>query len=87
MCNNNSKPIYYCNDCDKKLNAESKICPYCGSDKRSIRVIVNEVESIRVNWKARKFSKGIRQWVLEIIGGWFPSGDICKHPKGVENQG
>ena len=81
---NISKPIYYCKSCNKELTSIDKICPYCGNDKRLIKLIISETIEVRSSLIARKFPQGFRNWVLEIISGWFPSGDTIKHLKGVK---
>jgi len=81
---NISKPIYYCKSCNKELASSYKICPYCGNDKRLIKLTISETIEFRSSLIARKFPQGFRNWVLEIISGWFPGGDTTKHPDGVK---
>jgi hypothetical protein len=84
MCSKNSKPTYYCDKCGKKLNPKIRICPCCGYDKRLVKMTLSGVLTFRGSLIGRKFLNGIGKWVKEVISGWFPSVDTCKHPKGVE---
>jgi len=34
----------------------------------------------------RKFISGKKDWVKEVISGWFPSINKIKHPEGVEKK-
>ncbi len=79
-----SKPIYFCKSCNRELTADDKICPYCGSNKRIINLSISETLELRSSLVTRKYHKGFRKWVLEIMSGWFPSGDKNIHPKGVK---
>ncbi len=81
---NISKPTYYCKSCNKELTSNDKICPYCGNDKRLIKLTISGTIEFRSSLIARKFPQGFKKWVLEIISGWFPSVDTTKHPKGVK---
>ena len=79
-----SKPSYYCKTCSKELTSKDKVCPHCGSDKRTINLTISETLILRSSLISRKYPQGIKKWLLEIISGWFPSGDKIKHPNGVK---
>ena len=81
---NISKPTYYCKSCNKEITTNDKICPYCGSNKRIINLSISETIVLRDSLTTRKFHQGFKEWVLEIMSGWFPSIDKAKHPKGVK---
>jgi len=75
---------YFCQECGRELESDQKPCPFCGSVNRDIKVALKEGIVIRENLKARQKRKGFRQFIREIIQGWFPSRDKMKHPEGVE---
>lgn len=79
-----SKPSYYCKICNKELTSKDKICPYCGSKNRIINLTISETFIPRGSLISRKYPQGIKKWVLEIISGWFSSGDKARYPNGVK---
>jgi len=82
--NENTK--YYCKRCGTELEINQKICPACGYNKIIVKKTVELKIPIRSNLKIRQKHEGFKQFIREIIQGWFPSGDKKKHPEGVEKR-
>lgn len=77
------KPRYFCQECNKELEPDQKVCPICKSSKRLIKMELEGEITLRSRIGAKKKRKGFKRPLIEIIKGWFESGDKKKHPKGV----
>jgi hypothetical protein len=66
------------------LFEDEKVCPGCGSQYRDINVRVTEEIGIFESLEMKKFTDGIRGFVVHLKQGWFPSNDKRKHSKGVD---
>lgn len=75
---------YFCQNCKRELSEDQKPCPYCGSEKRDIKVEIKEEIKIRENLRGRLKSKGFKKFAIEFLQGWFSSGDKAKFPKGIQ---
>jgi len=80
------KPRYFCQECNKELEPDQKVCPVCKSSKRRIIAIVNEKVKIRESIGAKQKRKGFKRPLREIFTGWQKSGDRKKHPEGVKKE-
>lgn len=56
-----------------------KINSFCGSCKNDtpsdINISVSETIKVRDNLRMRRLGAGIKKFLSEFLGGWFPSGD------------
>ncbi len=77
------KPRYFCQECNKELEPDQKVCPVCKSSKRLIKVGLEGEITLRGSIGAKQKRKGFKRPLRELIKGWFESGDKKKHPKGV----
>jgi len=75
---------YFCQNCKKELNEGQKPCPYCGSEKRDIKVEVREEIKIRESLRGRQKRKGFKKFMVEFLQGWFPSKNKKEFPDGVQ---
>ncbi len=80
------KPRYFCQECNKELEPDQKVCPVCKSNKRRIIAIKDEGVEIGERIEAKKKRKGFKSPLIEISKGLFESGDKKKHPKGVKKE-
>ena len=77
---------------------QKKICCQCGTQKENsfcgsckidtpsnINISVSETIKVRDSFRVRKMSAGIKKFLSEFLGGWFPSGDP-KLPDGVDES-
>ena len=77
---------------------QKRICSKCGAQKENsfcgscktntpsdINISVSETIKVRDSFRMRKFVTGIKKFMSEFLGGWFPSGD-SKFPDGVNKS-
>jgi hypothetical protein len=65
---------------------ENSFCGSCKTDTPSnISISVFEEVRVRASLRTRKFGAGIKKFLGEFLGGWFPSGDP-KLPDGVDKS-
>ena len=64
---------YFCQSCKKELEEDQKLCPYCGSEKRDIKVELREEIKIRESLRGRQKRKGFKKFMVEFLQGWFPN--------------
>lgn len=63
---------------------EAAFCESCKSDTPSdLKVFVSDTIKVRDSLQVRKYGAGIKKFLGEFLGGWFPSGDP-KLPDGVD---
>ena len=77
------KPRYFCQECNKELEPDQKVCPICKSSKRLIKMKLEGEIIPRSCIEAKQKRKGVKRPLKEIKKGWSESGDKKKHPKGV----
>lgn len=75
---------YNCSQCHTLLEENEKMCVSCGSIIRSISIQIIEEIKISDSLELKKFTQGLRDFVVHMKQGWFPSVDTCKHPEGVD---
>lgn len=75
---------YNCSQCHILLEENEKTCISCGSTIRSISIQIIEEIKINDSLELKKFTKGLKDFVVHLKQGWFPSVDTGKHPDGVE---
>jgi len=75
---------YFCQNCKKELREDQKLCPYCGSTKRDIKVEIKVEMKSRVSLRGRQKRKGFKKFMVEFLQGWFPSKDKTKFPEGIQ---
>ena|SRR3989344_402113 len=73
-----------CKNCFRSLTEDQSFCSYCGSSNRDIHINVFEEIKVRDSFGLKKFTQGIKDFVIHLKQGWFHSGDIKKHPDGVQ---
>jgi len=65
---------------------ENLFCPSCRAETPSdINISVSETIKVRDSLRTRKFGVGIKKFLGEFLGGWFPSSDP-KLPDGVHKS-
>ena len=77
---------YFCQNCKKELKENKKLCSYCGSMKRDIKVEIKEKIKIRASLRGRQKRKGFKKFIVEFLQGWFPSTVKTKFPEGIEKS-
>ncbi|MDO8523474.1 MAG: hypothetical protein Q7S12_04330 [bacterium] len=71
-----------CSQCGTEK--ENSFCGSCKADTPSdINISVSETIKVRDSLRMRKLGAGIKKFLGEFLGGWFPSGDP-KLPGGVD---
>lgn len=74
---------YSCSQCHRQLKEGESMCASCGSKIRDINIQISETINLDDSLELKKFTQGIKDFVVHLKQGWFPSGDIKKHPEGV----
>jgi len=77
---------------------QKRVCSQCGAEKEAsfcgscktnmpsnINISVFETIKVRDSLRVRKMNAGIKKFLGEFLGGWFPSGDP-KFPDGVDKS-
>jgi len=77
---------YFCQNCKRELNEDQKLCPYCGSVKRDIKVEIKEEVKVRASLRGRQKRKGFKKFMIEFLQGWFPSKNKSRFPDGVQKE-
>lgn len=73
-----------CSQCGAQK--ENSFCAPCKTDTPSdINISVSETIKVRDSFRMRKSVSGIKKFVSEHLGGWFPSGD-SRLPDGVNKS-
>jgi len=75
---------YFCQNCKKELSGDQKPCPFCGCEKRDVKVTISETLKIRESLRGRQKRKGFKKFMVEFLQGWFPSENKEKFPEGVQ---
>lgn len=79
---------FFCNECNEEFKNESDLCPKCGSEKKNIRITVQD--DIKLYDQVKIKSKGIiegRKTIQETIDGYESSfnGDIVNKVRVIDN--
>jgi len=75
-----------CSQCGTKK--ENSFCRPCKTDTPSdINISVSETVKVRESLRMRKFGAGVKKFLGEFLGGWFPVGDSkLQLPDGVSKS-
>jgi len=61
------KPRYFCQECNKELEPDQKVCPVCKSNKRQIKVTIEEGVTTRERIEAKQKREGVKRPLKEIL--------------------
>jgi|SRR6185503_17755171 len=75
---------YACSKCQRSLTANQKPCPDCGSERRQIKISIQDQIKVRDSLGLKKFRQGVKSFIVHQKQGWFSSKDTDKHPDGVQ---
>ena len=75
---------YSCSQCHRQLKKNETQCPACGSRNRDINIKEWEKLKVSESFEMKKFLQGMKGFITHLKQGWFPSGDVKKHPEGVD---
>jgi len=81
---------YFCEECGRRKYLysllRSKFCFWCKKKTpNDIKVSVSDTVTVRDSLRIRKMKSGIKKFISEFLGGWFPSINP-KLPNGVEKS-
>jgi Uma2 family endonuclease len=78
------------------MESQKRICKICGQEKESsfcstcnretsshFQVVVEDNIKVHDSLKIKKFIKRVKDWVVELVSGWFSSENKKNFPEGV----